>query len=176
MYCRKWSSEKCARAQIALLFPLHSYVSRLPKPGETIHGTSFCQGFGGKGANQCVMAARLGARSAMVAKVSSPSWCFMNSITCIIIEYQVGDDTFGHSTLQNFGNNGIDVCYAPINGMPQYPPPAPSRGIVVVGQPLYTRGRVWCHAYTRLVLCNLTQRLYSFRYVINCTHNCNVKI
>ena len=46
-----------------------SYVSRLPKPGETIHGTSFSQGFGGKGANQCVMAARLGARSAMVAKV-----------------------------------------------------------------------------------------------------------
>ena len=49
---------------------VYSYVSRLPKPGETIHGTSFCQGFGGKGANQCVMAARLGARSAMVAKVS----------------------------------------------------------------------------------------------------------
>ena len=47
-----------------------SYVSRLPKPGETIHGTSFSQGFGGKGANQCVMAARLGARSAMVAKVT----------------------------------------------------------------------------------------------------------
>lgn len=27
-------------------------------------------GFGGKGANQCVMAARLGAKTAMVAKVS----------------------------------------------------------------------------------------------------------
>ena len=46
-----------------------SYVPRLPKPGETIKGSNFCKGFGGKGANQCVMAARLGARTAMVAKV-----------------------------------------------------------------------------------------------------------
>ena len=48
---------------------MRSYAPRLPKPGETIHGSSFSQGFGGKGANQCVMAARLGARSAMIAKV-----------------------------------------------------------------------------------------------------------
>lgn len=48
---------------------LSSYVPRLPKPGETIHGTEFIKGFGGKGANQCVMAARLGAQTAMVAKV-----------------------------------------------------------------------------------------------------------
>jgi len=46
-----------------------SNVSRLPKPGETLHGNSFSIGFGGKGANQCVMAAKLGATSAMVAKV-----------------------------------------------------------------------------------------------------------
>ena len=47
-----------------------SYVPHLPKPGETIHGTEFVQGFGGKGANQCVMATRLGAQTAMVAKVN----------------------------------------------------------------------------------------------------------
>ena len=47
-----------------------SYVPRLPKAGETIHGTKFSMGFGGKGANQCVMASRLGAKTAMVAKVS----------------------------------------------------------------------------------------------------------
>lgn len=47
----------------------NSYVPRLPKPGETIHGHKFSVGFGGKGANQCVMAARLGAKVAMVAKV-----------------------------------------------------------------------------------------------------------
>lgn len=46
-----------------------SYVPRLPKAGETVHGTQFSMGFGGKGANQCVMASRLGAKTAMVAKV-----------------------------------------------------------------------------------------------------------
>lgn len=49
---------------------ISSYVPRLPRAGETIHGTKFSMGFGGKGANQCVMAARLGAKTAMVAKVS----------------------------------------------------------------------------------------------------------
>ena len=48
-----------------------SYSPRLPKPGETIHGTNFEKGFGGKGANQCIMATKLGARCAMVAKVIS---------------------------------------------------------------------------------------------------------
>ena len=47
-----------------------SRVPRLPKPWETLHGSSFKIGFGGKGANQCVMAARMGAKTAMVAKVS----------------------------------------------------------------------------------------------------------
>ncbi len=45
---------------------LISYVDRLPKVGETIHGSRFATGFGGKGANQCVMAGRLGAATAMV--------------------------------------------------------------------------------------------------------------
>ena len=48
---------------------LFSNVPRLPKVGETLHGATFSIGFGGKGANQCVMAARLGAKTAMVAKV-----------------------------------------------------------------------------------------------------------
>lgn len=48
-----------------------SYVPCQPRPGETIYGTEFCMGFGGKGANQCVMASKLGASTAMVAKVSS---------------------------------------------------------------------------------------------------------
>ena len=66
-----------------------SYVPRLPKPGETIKGQSFSQGFGGKGANQCIMAARLGVVSAMVAKV--------------------GDDAFGHNTIKNFKDNNVNV-------------------------------------------------------------------
>ena len=39
---------------------LVSYAPRLPRLGETIPGTRFETGFGGKGANQAVMAAKLG--------------------------------------------------------------------------------------------------------------------
>ena len=47
-----------------------SYASHLPKEGETIIGSKFSTGFGGKGANQCVTAGKLGAKVAMVSKVS----------------------------------------------------------------------------------------------------------
>ncbi|GAB6032215.1 hypothetical protein CHUAL_010857 [Chamberlinius hualienensis] len=50
------------------------YVSRLPKPGETVIGENFVAGFGGKGANQCIAAARLGATTAMVANVGNDSY------------------------------------------------------------------------------------------------------
>ena len=53
---------------------LCSNVPRLPKVGETLHGEKFSIGFGGKGANQCVMATRLGAKTAMIAKVDQT--CF----------------------------------------------------------------------------------------------------
>lgn len=61
---------------------LISYVQRFPTPGETICGTKFTTGCGGKGANQCVMAAKLGARTAMIG--------------C------VGDDNFGAMYRDNF--------------------------------------------------------------------------
>ena len=51
----------------------HSYTKRLPQPGETIYGSKFMTGFGGKGANQCVMSAKLGCKTVMVAKV----WLFI---------------------------------------------------------------------------------------------------
>lgn len=70
---------------------LISYVSRLPKPGETIQGSRFSVGFGGKGANQCVTAARLKAKTAMISKV--------------------GKDLFGDNTIQNFKDNGINTDY-----------------------------------------------------------------
>ena len=44
-------------------------VDRLPQPGETLSGTSTTYRLGGKGANQAVMAARLGAQVSMVTKL-----------------------------------------------------------------------------------------------------------
>jgi ribokinase len=66
---------------------LISYVPRMPAIGETLHGSEFRMGFGGKGANQAVMAAKLGADVTMVAKL--------------------GRDTFGEDTLANFRSCGV---------------------------------------------------------------------
>jgi ribokinase len=66
-------------------------TSRLPRPGETLTGQSFKLGFGGKGANQAVMARRLGARVSMVTRV--------------------GNDVLGEQTLQNYQRQGIDTTH-----------------------------------------------------------------
>ncbi|EDW05552.1 ribokinase [Drosophila mojavensis] len=50
------------------------YAPRLPNPGETLHGTKFQTGFGGKGANQCVAATRLGSKTALIAKLGCDSF------------------------------------------------------------------------------------------------------
>src|SRR5213593_227228 len=68
---------------------LISYVPRLPRMGETLHGTRFQMGYGGKGANQAVMGAKLGARVSMVAKL--------------------GRDVFGEGTLSNFREWRVDT-------------------------------------------------------------------
>ena len=70
---------------------LISYAPRLPKLGETLPGTKFQMGFGGKGANQAVMAAKLGAEVLMVTKV--------------------GEDTFGRDTLENYRTLGFDTSH-----------------------------------------------------------------
>ncbi|KAM7404004.1 hypothetical protein PAMA_004425 [Pampus argenteus] len=70
---------------------LVSQTPRLPKAGETIHGQKFFIGFGGKGANQCIQAARLGAKTAMVGKV--------------------GKDFFGENYIQNFKDNGVHTDF-----------------------------------------------------------------
>jgi ribokinase len=68
---------------------LISYVPRLPSMGETLHGDRFHMGFGGKGANQAVMAAKLGGDVTMVTKL--------------------GQDVFGENTLKNFKSWGVDT-------------------------------------------------------------------
>ncbi len=48
---------------------LMSYLERMPKPGETVHGDRFETGAGGKGSNQAVAAARLGAEVTFIGRV-----------------------------------------------------------------------------------------------------------
>jgi ribokinase len=64
---------------------------QLPRPGETLAGTDLQIGCGGKGANQAVMAARLGAQVTMVSRI--------------------GRDMFGEQTLSNLREQGIDTGY-----------------------------------------------------------------
>ena len=66
-----------------------SYISEFPSSGETLIGDSFETGFGGKGANQAVMAGLLGADVYM--------------ISCL------GNDIFGDSTINNFIENNVNV-------------------------------------------------------------------
>jgi ribokinase len=48
---------------------LTAFTERIPRAGETVFGTRFDLGFGGKGPNQAAAARLCGARVAMVAKV-----------------------------------------------------------------------------------------------------------
>lgn len=57
-----------------ILMYFFSYAPRLPKPGETLHGTKFNTSYGGKGANQCVAAAKLGGNTYMISKVPTTTF------------------------------------------------------------------------------------------------------
>ncbi len=69
----KWAgvitSDKDFLKYAYIIYLHYSYTARIPVPGETIVGTDFETGFGGKGANQCVAASRLGSKCAFVGKV-----------------------------------------------------------------------------------------------------------
>ncbi|QTO53686.1 ribokinase [Duffyella gerundensis] len=70
---------------------LITYTNRLPEAGETLEAPDFALGCGGKGANQAVAAAKLGASVMMVGKV--------------------GDDLFAPGTLANLQQQGVDTRY-----------------------------------------------------------------
>ena len=50
---------------------LVSYMKRMPRPGETVHGDRFATGAGGKGSNQAVAAARLGADVSFIGRLGN---------------------------------------------------------------------------------------------------------
>lgn len=58
----------------SLNMDLVAQVSRLPQPGETLLGSSFVTVPGGKGANQAVAAARLGAATAAIGRVGQDAF------------------------------------------------------------------------------------------------------
>ncbi|KAE9541482.1 ribokinase [Ursidibacter maritimus] len=70
---------------------LVTYVNDMPKWGETLEAPSFSIGCGGKGANQAIAAAKLGADVMMISKV--------------------GDDLFADNTIANFSNFGVNNKY-----------------------------------------------------------------
>ena len=74
-------------ANIDLIFR----VPRLPVPGETFAGYSLHQCMGGKGANQAVVAARLGADVTFVARV--------------------GNDGFGIEAIEAYKSEGINTSF-----------------------------------------------------------------
>ncbi|WP_432095426.1 ribokinase [Streptomyces sp. bgisy100] len=65
-------------------------VDRRPEPGETVLGSDLAVHAGGKGANQAVAAARLGARTALLARV--------------------GDDPHGRLLLGSLESAGVDTA------------------------------------------------------------------
>lgn len=66
-----------ARARVVVVGSLNmdlvARAPRLPAPGETLAGHAFAQVAGGKGGNQAVAAARLGAQVAMVGRLGADS-------------------------------------------------------------------------------------------------------
>ena len=70
-------------------------VPRMPVPGETLIGHDFHVIPGGKGANQAVAAARLGAQVTMIGRV--------------------GDDDFGRAQQRNLAQEGIDVTHVSVD-------------------------------------------------------------
>ena len=85
---------------------LVTYSARYPEPGETVTGERFVTYAGGKGANQAVAAARMGAGVAMVGRV--------------------GDDIFGPQLLDGLRAVGIDVSRVAVW-------PGETSGIAVIG-------------------------------------------
>lgn len=66
-------------------------VERLPSPGETLLGTGYRVDYGGKGSNQAVGSARLGAQVSFVARI--------------------GKDAFGEMALGLYRDEGVDVAH-----------------------------------------------------------------
>lgn len=80
------------------MMDLTAYADVLPEPGQTLAGQLFTTGFGGKGANQAVMAAHCGAQVHFIGKL--------------------GDDVFGKAIADNFVKVGINSQFVETSATP----------------------------------------------------------
>jgi ribokinase len=80
------------------MMDLTAYADVLPEPGQTLAGQLFTTGFGGKGANQAVMAAHCGAQVHFIGKL--------------------GDDVFGKAIADNFVKVGINSRFVETSSTP----------------------------------------------------------
>ncbi len=80
------------------MMDLTAYADVLPEPGQTLAGQLFTTGFGGKGANQAVMAALCGADVHFIGKL--------------------GDDVFGTAIAENFVKVGINSDFVETSSTP----------------------------------------------------------
>lgn len=83
-----------------------AYAERLPRPGETLHGSSYAVTLGGKGANQAVAAARLGSAVSLIGRI--------------------GRDGFGDTATAVLADAGIDASLVLAD-------PQAATGIAIIG-------------------------------------------
>jgi len=93
----------------SLNMDLVTTVPSLPKPGETLTSTSFATIPGGKGANQAVCAARLGAQVKMIGKVGADE--YGSQLISILDEAEV--DTKG---IYQDGKTGLAFIQVSVEG------------------------------------------------------------
>lgn len=101
----------------SLNMDLVARAERLPRGGETLAGDSFFTAPGGKGANQAVAAARLGASVAMIGNV--------------------GDDAYGQQLRQALQDEGVDcqavaICEGVSSGLALIVVDAASQNAIVI--------------------------------------------
>jgi len=140
----------------------------MPAPGETIIGSDFRTIPGGKGANQAVAAAKLGAQVSMVGRV--------------------GDDDFGRAQLRNLGQLGIDTRYITVD-------PDAATGIALITLDASGQNSIVIAAGANMhltvadidaaqeiiaqadvLVCQLESPLEAVEHAIALAHSCGVKV
>lgn len=98
-FCEVNSMKKKIVIMGSFVVDLMGRAPHLPEPGETVKGSTFKMGPGGKGSNQAIAAKRAGANIDIISKV--------------------GNDVFGEIALNNFRQEGFNTEYVFIDSSNQ---------------------------------------------------------